>query len=203
MLHSSRLCLFKLPFLRLQSKYQRHIMLGVVACLWPATSKGWNTNSAFVSSFPLITSQVSQDLEGAEPSVPDQRSWLWHIQDEKLLFTQLMFTSCSLHPLVTAKHKWIQFASRNYNVMLHFCLYSPSQSIICFVFLAASEMNYIYWINQCRASIWTGNSETAQRHGESSNSERSDLSPFPSSCTSTDLRVPKCHSCLLQQLANW
>lgn len=194
---------FQVPFPAFAVQIQETHNAGGHGLLVASHLKGLEHELSFCFIFSTHYLQVSQDLEGAEPSVPDQRSWLWHIQDEKLLFTQLMFTSCSLHPLVTAKHKWIQFASRNYNVILHFCLYSPNQSIICFVFLAASEMNYIYWINQSRASIWTGNSETTQCHGESSNSKRSDFSPCPSSCTSTDLRVPKCHSCLLQQLGNW
>lgn len=45
--------------------------------------------------------------------------FLWHIQDEKPLFTQLMCISCFFQPLVTAKSNWIYTVSQKYNVVSH------------------------------------------------------------------------------------
>jgi len=114
-----------------------------------ASSRGWNMNQpCFIFSSHYVAGVTG--LEGAEPSVPDQRSRLWHTQDEKLLFTQLMCTPCFFQPLAVAKNTWNPSASRNYNVITRFCSYRPYQSLICFL---GSIRNGVHLLNKSTQDI--------------------------------------------------
>lgn len=122
-------------------------MMWVVGCLWPIQGAGIQTQLCFIF-FTML--QGVTGMEGAEPTVPDQRSWLWHIQDEKLLFTQLMCTSCFFQPLAVAKNTWNPSASQNNNVITHFCSYRPYQSLICFL---GSIRNEVHLLNKSTQDI--------------------------------------------------